>query len=525
MDTEARQPRANRESATTLLVAAALALVWWLLRRDMPLNHDVAWFIVAAERMWDGGTYLDDFFEVNMPLAIAAYIPPLAVARALSISVPAASLAWTGMLVTMVITTTCRVAALTEPAGAMRLSTVVHASWSLLVLAILPAYDLSQREHLAAAFVLPFVVAMGAPAHALGTILRAGVSILAALGCYLKPQFAGLPLLLLATRAHRWGWRESLWSLETACLVAVGTIYALWVGIFYPDWFVVATWASDLYGHLQASDPLRFAQADSFVPSVAATALLAVATFVTKGRARRHLPAFVAAVLYAWIAFLLQGKGWRYQMLPATILSLAWIPLWIAAIQWRDVSAKARCVAALVLLLPAALVALHAVQVNREAPKLSNLARSSIGEALSVLQPGDSVIAISTTVIPFFPAVTHLRLRWASRYSALWPMAALGRSAIPSDAHPQASFQRYEAPFRRSVAMDLQRFQPDLALVDLRQGQFGIAPGFDMLAYLRAAPEFARQWEAYELLGQSRHYAIYARRIDVSSDDRASADR
>jgi hypothetical protein len=504
---------------------AGIVLVWWLLRRDMPLNHDVAWFTVAAERMWQGGSYLDDFFEVNMPLAIAAYVPVIALADAFSIGVPVAALACTGVLVTLVIAITLRVATLIEPTVARHATSAAFAAWLVLVLAILPAYDLSQREHLIAVLVLPFIVAMGAPPHALGAKLRAAVAILAALGCYLKPQFAGLPLLLLATRARHWGWRESFFSLETACLVVIGAIYAVWVAIWYPDWFVVAAWASDLYGQLQASDPSRFLQAQSVVPTVAATGLLLVVASVSKGCARRHLPAFVAAVLYAWLAFLLQGKGWRYQMLPATILSLAWIPLWAFALQWRENEAWRRGAKALVALLLAAVIVHHSVQVNRDAPKLSNLARSSIGEALSPLQPGDSVFAISTTVIPFFPAVTHLQLRWGSRYSALWPLAALGRFAHETDAQSQSRLQRYEEPFRRSVALDLQRMRPDLAIVDLRQGQFGIPPGFDMLAYLRASSEFARQWGDYELLGQSRDYAIYARRADTAPDDRASADR
>jgi len=33
-------------------------------------NHDVAWLLLAAGRMLDGGTYLTEFYEVNWPMAI-----------------------------------------------------------------------------------------------------------------------------------------------------------------------------------------------------------------------------------------------------------------------------------------------------------------------------------------------------------------------------------------------------------------------------------------------------------------------
>jgi hypothetical protein len=505
-----------RDSRWMWLLAGVVVLFCLLLRRDLPLNHDVAWLTVAAERMLAGGNYLDDFFEVNMPLAIVAYVPAVALANSLAISISTAVTVWVATLVLLSIAMSGHALQITQRGNISTQASALFAAWLVLILAIVPAYDLAQKEHLIALLMLPFLVAMGAMPSQLGWRLRVAIAMIAAAGCLLKPHFAGLPALLLMVRASAWGWGKSIWSVEALVLVSAAAMNITWVSMAHPDWFVVAEWAVDLYGYLESEEALRFVQADSFVPTLAATCALVVATCLSRGATRACLLGFATATIYAWLAFVLQGKGWRYQLLPATIFAMAWLPLWMFATSQstRDVTCqRARLVATG---LGAALVAMYAMQVNREAPRLSHLARSPIGEILSLLQPGDSVTVVSTSVTPFFPAATHLRLKWASRYSALWPLAALG--GFQSDASPQQVVlrQRYETPFRQSIAEDLRRFQPDAVVVDLRHGQFGMPLGFDMLGYLLASPEFAEEWEAYELLGQSPEYAIYARKAEMT---------
>ena len=41
------------------------------------LNHDVSWCIHAASRLLAGGTYMKDFFDINPPLALYLYTPPV----------------------------------------------------------------------------------------------------------------------------------------------------------------------------------------------------------------------------------------------------------------------------------------------------------------------------------------------------------------------------------------------------------------------------------------------------------------
>ena len=63
------------------------------------LNHDVAWLLIAAGRMIAGGTYSADYFEINMPLAIAAYIPPHLFARSFGITLEQGLVVWISLLI------------------------------------------------------------------------------------------------------------------------------------------------------------------------------------------------------------------------------------------------------------------------------------------------------------------------------------------------------------------------------------------------------------------------------------------
>ena len=45
------------------------------------LNHDVAWYLVAADRFLDGARLYRDIIEVNPPLAFYLAVPPVAAAR------------------------------------------------------------------------------------------------------------------------------------------------------------------------------------------------------------------------------------------------------------------------------------------------------------------------------------------------------------------------------------------------------------------------------------------------------------
>src|SRR5713101_4776931 len=64
---------------------ALVFVVAIVLRQVVPLNTDVSWLLTIGERVLDGQRLYVDIVEINPPMAVLAYLPGIAVARALGV--------------------------------------------------------------------------------------------------------------------------------------------------------------------------------------------------------------------------------------------------------------------------------------------------------------------------------------------------------------------------------------------------------------------------------------------------------
>jgi hypothetical protein len=495
--------RAHWPSAA--LAGVVLLLAAWL-HAGVALNHDVAWLLTAAGRMAAGGHYAADFFEINMPLAIAVYIPPVEFARLSGIELAQVSSWWTLLLAAQALLLILRQGVL-----APGFRGLVQVAWLGAGLALFPAYDFAQREHLALLLFLPFLFLPAAPNPSMG--LRVYVSLLAAAGFFLKPHLAGLPVLLLAAEALRTRDWAPLRSIEAAVLLGVGLVYAGVVVLLFPDWFVCARWAQDLYGVYRSQLPQLLS-----VPGVAVFAAVAALEFAAAGFSadfRRTAAPFLLGAAYCIVAYLLQDKGWRYQFLPAALLLWTAQGLLLPYMLRLAGRALAVCAVAAALLMVCATVAAW-----RDLPRASQLPRSAIGQALAIAGKGDSVYVLSTAMSPAFPSVVLLGLNWGSRFGTLWPVAGLlGQSNL--SAAEQRRFAIYRKAMVADLAEDLAHYRPGLVLVDRRSGQFGLPRGYDLLDFFADNAVFGAQWANYKEIGRNGDYVIFAR--DTDADTTAAA--
>ena len=67
------------------LLIALVFVVAIGLRLVVPLNADVAWLLTVGERVLDGQRLYSDIVEINPPMAVLAYLPGIASARALDL--------------------------------------------------------------------------------------------------------------------------------------------------------------------------------------------------------------------------------------------------------------------------------------------------------------------------------------------------------------------------------------------------------------------------------------------------------
>lgn len=501
-----------------LFIAAAILLVAILVRVTALENHDVAWYTLAAARMLGGGSYARDFFEVNMPLAIALYIPPVALAASMHLHT---AVAVDLLVLVLIIQAAALCALLSNPGdGPFVASPFAHgwlAAWVLLVLCFEPGYDFAQREHFIAILTLPFLFLVANGGAAFSRPLRSYVALLAGIGFMIKPHYWPLPWLLLGLRAWRGrNWRL-LGSLEARVLLGVfaatlaGTLWR------YPDWIECLRWASDLYPSFSHDVLRRMLNLRGI--AVLAACLVFQWLFVLRDRrfAAPVMP-FLASATYSLGAAIVQGKGWQYHFLPAAVFAYCGLaPVLAGTI--RELGSRPRAAPVLKALVAAGLMtgaATTAVAAARNTPTFGSL--GLIPQALrSVAANGDPVYAFSVEVQPMLPAVPLLGLHWASRYSSLWPLPALLR-AEREQGSPDAArlLATYRPPFTQSVIDDFGRHRPRIVLVD-RHRLPGQPADYDLMTFFLADPAFAAIWANYVRIGSVTYpdsvtgYDIYVR--------------
>ncbi|MBL6749991.1 MAG: hypothetical protein ISP90_05680 [Nevskia sp.] len=486
------------------------------MRGGAMLNHDVGWLYIAAGRMLAGGTYTADFFEVNMPLAIAAYIPPQVLAAWFHWSANRAISVWTFALICQSVWLCLRV----NPArwAAVAGGKPLVAAWLLIGLIFLPGYDFAQKEHLIAILGLPLLFLAAESGNGPGRGMRIHIALLAAFGFFLKPHYAPLPFLLLAANAvGKRSWKP-LVSPEALTLVAAGLLDAIVTLALYRDWFVCLRWAGDLYGAFRSAGWSKVLRAPGMEIAAVCLAIQLGVALAHRDFRRGAWPLLLAAA-YACIAYLAQFTGWSYHALPARIFVFAGQGLTVAACIAAGLRPALRHGLLALALAGAAAEAGAAVRGELGQPGLAALQR--MPAAFGAAAPGDYVYAFSTEVVPVFPTVPLLNLKWASRFSHLWPLLRLATLQNPNDAAAARLRAAYDTPLVGAVAQDFERYRPTVVLVD-RRDIAGAPPDFDILSPFLADPRFASIWRAYTKIGwvpyPEHHYGF-----DIYVRSRASA--
>jgi len=460
------------------------------------LNHDIAWLMIAAGRMLAGGTYLRDFFEVNPPLAIAAYAPAFLLAEDGHLPWQAAVTACGAVLALLASVLSAWVL---DEGGARR---ACGRSWLvaglLAGLLLLPGYDFLQKEHLIVVLGLPFVFAMArAPDRAaLAWPLRTCLSLLAVLGFFLKPHYAPLPFVLLALRAVRARSWAPLWSLEARVLLLGAAVYGVVVLCFYSEWLICARWAMDLYVAYQGENMRRLLAVHGLIPGLVCL-VLELLCYWRMPALRHALEPMLACGAYAVAVYALQFKGWDYQFLPVLLFAYCGLVLTLVSTWPGDgESSRAMLAAALGLLLMSG-AAVGAVRRMPGPPALDPLP-----QVLAAAHPGDAVYVFSFELPPFLPSVPLSGLQWGSRYAHLWPLMRLARAEAGNGDADRARLERlYHRPLIDSIIEDLRRYHAQLVIVDRRPVK-SLPPDYDIVAGLVRDPMFAAVWKDYERVGQ-----------------------
>jgi hypothetical protein len=499
---QVRQTAANGLAQPLAGAATQLAMAFAILcglvslafvRSPFDGNGDTAWLMHAAARWLDGQALYSEVFETNPPMAVLIYAPPMWLARTFG----GAAQLWThGFISALCLVSLWSVSRLAPMAGvrhrAVRLALLGGLAFALL---IMPSRMFAQREHIAAALLLIYLMASAAVARGRtpSPTLSALAAIAGATALAIKPHFllvAGLAHLallaqaLLRTRAsHRLpadakGWIGLVWRGGGAGWHAP-TLAALLIGYVGLTWALARVYFTDMYPMLAlVYVPHRLMSLPAMLtsPHGAAFLLAAALTVHLAFRARASLiiaqpPALVAlfaAGVGGFVAFLVQGKGFPYHLIPGVAPLAGAAALALALAAHRLAGPGAAAVSALLALAFAVVTPLTLDQHHRPRALEAELRR--LGDNRSIMiAAGDLGYA--------WPLVTRLGWTWTSRSMGML-IGNVAAARLETTRDPAEI-----APLKREIEADIGRFVDD-----------ALASRPDVLAFRSDDPERLPTW-------------------------------
>jgi hypothetical protein len=185
----------TRQRLSVFLIILVLYVVAGLFQQQMVFNWDVSWLMHVTHNLLAGGSYTNDFFELNPPLIIYLYAPAVWVNTIFSLPPMVGLQIYIFMLATASLYY-CYV--LSPKIFQENFTEQLFLIAATFIFLILPVYDFGQREHLFIIFSLPYFLLVGARLNdvSFNVYFAAGIGLFASAGFALKPYFLIAPLLV-----------------------------------------------------------------------------------------------------------------------------------------------------------------------------------------------------------------------------------------------------------------------------------------------------------------------------------------
>jgi len=526
---ESARTRIDACIAAAVLLGSVLLLAAGIhLQSLVHINHDVGWIAHSAAWLLDGRKFGTDILDPNPPLAWFLMLPAVIVARAGWLTEVVAIQAWSWLLTIAGLSLAAAVLVRIN-ATLGRIESAGFLLSAAAVLALLPVGNFGQREIIAFALILPYLLLLAGrtqEAPVPGRALALLVGIGAGIGICLKPFLVVVPILAelvnlaLTRRLH------VLIRTETVVMAIAVAAYAAAILVFARDYLDFALplirsvyWAYDDPGYFIAS---RFREA----AMPAAWALgIALATW---SFTRTHA-VLIAALAGFSLAYWVQNKGFPYHAYPVlaggcVLLAYSGIRAFRAILASRWLVRRPLRLLAVLALLAAVLPPLYEPfskalfwyqAADRNTGDWGRLRQEPIDRLRALgIDSSDYIFALSTHPHPGFPTVNYLGVQWAGRAVSQFAIPAYARRDEIQDPAQRAAIERAASLQVSIVIEDLRTNRPKYVMVEARQRRLGLGyRHFDDLAFYGREPEFVRLWSCYEELAPMDQIRLFRRRI------------
>ena len=476
---------ANRVQPLHWLSIALVFVVAILLRQIVPLNTDVSWLLTIGERVLDGQRLYIDIVEINPPMAVLAYLPGIALARALGLDPKIVIDGQILLLAAASLLAAWRILTLSSTLGHGRWTPL--AVWAAAVLTILPMDVFGQREHIATLTFLPalavYMLRSERDRVPFWAVVIAGTG--TGITLAFKPFFAvpvALCVLLTAVRAHSW---RALFAPENVIAGGSVSAFSYYTYVAYPEYFS-ATYPLVRDTYLSWSMPISVFMFNS-AALIWAVAAVTILSANQKTKNNSAAPVILLASLGFAISFFLQRRGWPYHSYP--MVAVALLGLGFMMFGDSDAGLSSRRFKVIGMSVMAATFILGILWFD------SRVYVGPIERAIAVLKPNPKIMVLSGEAAIGHPLVRTLHGVWVSREETLWirEFVRLTRENNTIDSPTDAKLKSYLAMERSWLIEDFKRLPPDIVLVDNLRDGWG--------DWVRADFELTQLLKPYSLVG------------------------
>ncbi len=503
-----------------------LALVWvtiflFIMVQPLRVSQDAALELQTAQLMLEGKAPYVDYFHIDPPLIIYLSAIPVFLAGLFSVNViPVFSLLVWVLIIWSTLTIRRLLLKVATPYSQVDLGMLLltWTSYSLLILLTSPNFG--QREHLFILLYFPFFILRWIRWEGGSTPRSTAIwlGVMAGLGTFLKPQFG---LIALGPELY---WSISRRSLKPLLMPEVMAFVGFGLGYLIHFLFLPQAMQASFFGRwlpfilrgyqVYNTDLIGLITLETIIFAT----IMGLFPFVVEATRPAGfwglLRPLAALTLGAVLVYLLQAKGWTYHALPAfgwALMILAVSLVCSRPLAFRDsepgqgifrVKFSQNQLWPLVLVGAVGLCAGWVWERAQDAAQPDSISKAM----LAYSQEGDSVLVISTSVRPAYPALIQLNRRPGSRYLWAFPIAML-YSGVTSDSSGNFPYRSLaEAPpeeirFLDELAEDIATIRPQLIFIDIGKGCSGCPAGFVIGDYLQHAG-FAQN------VLQPNHYAL-----------------
>lgn len=295
----------------------------WYLQQNLLLNADVSWLMEASSRFLAGGSYQKDYFELNPPMILYVYIPPVLLAKHFQ---------WSNEFSLRLYIFASSTVSLAICAYLTRFifniyDQILRALFILMLAAlfwIFPIYEFGQREILFFSFSFPYYLLVAARLYDYkpSTVLSTAIGIMAGIGFAIKPYFLVTFLFTELYYIHK---RESFVALyrpEVVAAIAVIATYIALILLLHRDYLTLIVPVVHEFYYQDYRSPFKVLlfndQAIYFYFSLSLFVL-----FYKKLIYKQLAIILALAGIGFYCSFMLQSTYWYYHILPMFAAAVA----------------------------------------------------------------------------------------------------------------------------------------------------------------------------------------------------------